>query len=277
MRTTRTMGADPRIALVNGVPIGANRFMRRETLQVMQERMSSEQWRREGLGQAFAQSGLCLRSFDPRIHLKPKPSVEQFKNSRAQWEMIAGIDYGFSDATAKVWLAVNAGRYFVTDEYEESGRTLKVHAEQWALNPWDAQVKWRYDDPSLPLARAELEERGVKRIFPGNNDVEAGIDTLNRLFETGKLVISDHCVKLLDAIGTWARNKKTGKPEHPGDVLAALRYAVLTHSLANDGKPVPQGWPEDGTGKVKWKLPDGTVTELTEEAPELKGEEREVV
>lgn len=275
VKTMRTMGADPRIALVNGVPIMANRFMSQANLATMRENMSSEQWRREGLGHAFASAGLVLRGFNPMAHIVKRMGREAFEQSKSAWHFIEGIDYGFMDSTAKCTIAVSAGRYCVVDEYEEAGRSLSAHTDLWKLDQWNKAsgkypkgvVSSRYDDPSQLILGAEVREHGLS-VSAGNNDIEAGIDKLNMLFEQGRLVIMDHCVKLIDAIGTWQRNQKTGRPEHPGDILAALRYGVFTHSLANDGKPVPSGFVEGNKGEVKWKLPDGTVVETSEEAPQ---------
>jgi hypothetical protein len=265
-RVERTENSDPSIAVVRGVPIEANRLTSGDLLTTMRANESSEVQRREYDGEFFASSGLCLFSFDPRRHITKRRMRDAFERSKGQWHVIEGIDYGFTDSTAKVTIAVNGNRYVVVDEYEKAGMSLSAHAAIWKADTWHDRVKWRYDDPSLPLARAELGEHGIG-ISPGNNDVEAGINKLNHLLETGRLLIMDHCIKLIDAIGTWQRNQKTGRPQHPRDVLAALRYPILTHSLLYDGRPVPSGFVES-TGEVKWKLPDGTVVETTREAPE---------
>lgn len=274
VRTVREKGADPRIALVKGIPIGANRFMKPETLKIMQENMSSDQWRREGLGEAFQSAGLLLHGFNPVKHIVPKMGREAFERSKTEWHFIEGIDYGFTDSTAKCTIAVSGPRYVVVDEYEESGLSLSAHVAVWKLDTWNkpsekyprGAVLSRYDDPVQKILGAELRAQDFPVTY-GNNDVEAGIDKLNNKFEQNNLLVMDHCLKLIDAIGQWKRNLKTGHPMHPADILAAFRYGVFTHALANDGKPVPQGH-VDNRGEVKWKLPDGTVVETSEEAPE---------
>lgn len=262
VRTTRTMEADPRIALVNGVPVMANRFMQSGTLQIMRENMSGEQWRREGLGEAFASSGLVLNRFNPLPvsaggHVTPDVTPAELGKSRAQWGLIGGIDWGWDHPGAHVWVAVSHGRYWVVDEFRESGMTVRKHAEAWKSNEWDSWVKWRYADPSRPDAIEELADYKIGATG-GNNDVDLGINRLNQLFEQGKLKIAARCVKLIDEIGTWQRNPKTSKPSKLGeDLLAALRYAVYSHSLAEDGAELTPGLVEKG-GRVRFKGRDGT-------------------
>lgn len=259
VRTERTMGADPRIAIVMGVPIMANKFMQADRVALMRENMSLDQWRREGLGEAFASSALVLNHFDPRRHMTPAVTPEMLTKSGTSWDIIGGIDWGWDHPGAHVWIAVNGKRYWVVDEFRESGMTVRKHAEEWKLNPWHKWVKWRYADPSRPDAIAELQDYGIGAT-EGNNDVDLGINRLNQLFEQDRLKISEKCVRLIDEIGTWQRNPKTQKPSKLGeDLLAALRYAVYSHSLANDGLPLPYGEPSAFRG--------GRLVPMTEDGP----------
>src|SRR3990167_3967654 len=67
--------------------------------------------------------GLVYKMFDRNIHVLSPFDIPQ------EWDKYRGIDFGSTNPTACVWIAVdNDGNWFLFDEYYESGKTIDYHA-----------------------------------------------------------------------------------------------------------------------------------------------------
>lgn len=243
---TRNEG-DSRIAVVMGVPIDANESLDRQAIADMRKDYSADEAKRELDGRFFAWAGLVWRNFSLQRNTCDPPKPEALDG----WTFIAGLDFGFGHPTAHVWVAKKDGNYMVVDEYRESGLTMKDHVFNIKARSWNKRVSDRYHDPSGAQAAKDCWDLGLGS-SEANNDLELGVDCIATLFESGRLVISKACAKLLDEIGNYHRDERTGKIVKLHDDLAcALRYAIFTDVSHGGGVPLPHASLSPLSGKME--------------------------
>lgn len=244
---------DPRIAVIRGVPIQANRSLDEGWIDDYAEGLSEEERRRELSGEFFQWSGLIWKGFDSRIHVATvAPRPEDFTDTGIHgggWDFFAGMDFGFEHPFAHVWVARKGKQRIIVDEYRKGGETLKAHSEKIKENPFNRFIKYRYRDPSGAQAAADLAELGVDS-SDGENSVEPGIDCVARLIEAQQLIISPKCRNLIAEIGNYHRHEKTGKPVKKDDDLCdAARYGLYTDDKRG-GPSLPHASIDPRTGEL---------------------------
>lgn len=147
-----------------------------------------------------------------------------------------GIDYGTTNPTAGVRVGVGQdGRLYAMAEWAPAHGTVGEHSKgykRWLqdnTNPGYVVV-----DPAAAAFKLQLRTEGVSRVKNGNNDVLEGIRMVSSLISTGRLLIHESCVHLLDEIPgySWdpkATEKGLDKPIKENDHFCdALRYIVFT-------------------------------------------------
>ena len=105
-------------------------------------------------------------------------------------------------------------------------------------------LTWHGGAKSETQQRADWSAAGIPAREPPVSDVEAGLDRVISLFKTKRLFVSDACPRLLDELGTYARelddsSQPTSKirDKESFHVLDSLRYACLGVTQA-----LPFGW-----------------------------------
>lgn len=237
---------DPRVASIYGVRIEDNLAMSREEIATLRAGTSSENAKREYDGAFFQWSGLVWKKFRPVVypqgHIIDPPTLADFQRFGKYgdgWSVISGMDFGFTHPFAHVWVARKGIRYIVLSEYRNFGETSKTHSDAIKADPWNKYSEYRYRDPAGAQAAADMEEFGINS-DEGSNEVEPGLDCLERLFESNNLLVSRACAKLVNEIGNYHRDEKTGKPVAVAeDLCCALRYVVYSDWLANGSQPLP--------------------------------------
>ena len=145
------------------------------------------------------------------------------------WWRGAGLDFGYNNAFATVWLARNGdGVYYLTDEYKKTQTLLEPHATK--LKNQRADV-W-YGDPAAAGERAELRRLGIP-VQEAVNDVVPGLDTLNQLMASGRFKVFKGMSHWIDEIEGYVWSTKadefTDKPVKLNDhLMDATRYLVHT-------------------------------------------------
>ena len=166
------------------------------------------------------------------------------KNFNPNNVYIAGIDVGYSDNTAYLLAVVEpfTGNIYVLEEYAESSKPLPVHYESFVAieNKYGNPVNiYRYGDPSASQTFSDLAYQYNYIINPANNSIDEGVKTINSLFYSNKLIISEKCEKLIEEIENmkWKANSKdverSKKYGHFDLAFGALRYMVLTWTLSS--------------------------------------------
>lgn len=155
---------------------------------------------------------------------------------------ICGIDYGTSNATAAVLLAVSPRIWpqirVEAEYYYDSAKRGRSKTDAELADDIKEFVQYRnlsavYVDPSAASLKIELRNRNLP-VIDANNDVLAGIRTTSKFIANKNLLIHKSCQTLIECIQTYAWDPKAAdrgedaplkKREH---ILDALRYAVYS-------------------------------------------------
>jgi len=184
-----------------------------------------------------------------------------------EWGRYVGLDWGFNNPTAAVWLAQEpGGGLYVYREYYQRGQTFDQIARGLHGLTRDEDILLWIGDPSGAQYIAELKRLMIP-VRPAEKDgqekewVKAGIVKVDEMFRSGRLKIFSSCKHLLDEAAGWqwvmVENMATDKPgDEPHHLLDALRYVVTT--LAKRAAPasieveVDAGAYETEGTKTKW-------------------------
>jgi PBSX family phage terminase large subunit len=191
-------------------------------------------YKRYILGEWAVSHGLIYDSYDELNEFdQPKDPPNYY---------IIGIDYGTSNATAAVLLAVSPTRWpqiRVEAEYYydsvKKGRQ-KTDAEL-ARDIYDfaayRSVKAIYVDPSAASLKLELRNLNLP-VIDAKNDVIEGIKVTSKFISQKNLVVHKGCTNLRECMQTYSWDPKAAehgedKPLKKHDhIMDALRYAVYT-------------------------------------------------
>ena len=156
---------------------------------------------------------------------------------------IAGIDYGFRNPTAILFIVLNHSGIWVFDEIYRSEMTIEdmVQAIKEKEELWG--VKFIYViDPATKQRSALggtsiLDELSLYfQVIPGNNEIKISIARIQSLFNQGKIKITNNCKNLIKELKEYSWKEEadewqgktqekisTSKADHAVD---ALRYAI---------------------------------------------------
>ncbi|MEM4167802.1 MAG: terminase family protein [Candidatus Caldarchaeum sp.] len=145
------------------------------------------------------------------------------------WKRIFGMDVGYN-RTAVVWMAINPdnGQKYVYDEYYSAQQIPEVHfAAIKARGLWIPGVidpssqQSQYDGNKL----IEIYRRLGLKIYPADNDVEAGIYKIWSDLQTGQIKVFDTLVNFLGEYQVYARDESGRIIKKNDHLMDAWRYA----------------------------------------------------
>ena len=206
-------------------PSTANPRFPPEAMERARRSMSPTRFRMLYEGEFGRPEGMVYDVYEPGKHLVDDFSVP------AEWQRLGGVDFGFNNPTAGVFLARDPdGVYYWYAEHYQREATLAVHAA--ALKGQDNVPLW-YGDPSAKQQMLELRRLGVN-VVPGDNDVNAGIDTVYSLFAAGRLKVFRSLKWAVDELESYVWEKgQDGFKDRPlkenDHLMDALRYALHSH------------------------------------------------
>lgn len=186
------------------------------------------------LGQWAVAHGLIYDSFTPdNIYEKPKWNPSYY---------IMGIDYGTTNPTAAVIIAVNPKQWpqlRVEEEfYYDAAVKGRSKTDQELVDDLKKFVGWRairsvYIDPAAASMKIALRQADMP-VIDAENDVLLGIKITSKFISNLNLVIHKSCKTLIEHIQSYAWDEKAAsrgedKPVKQNDhILDALRYACVT-------------------------------------------------
>jgi hypothetical protein len=167
-----------------------------------------------------------------------------------EWARIAGIDFGWDHPTATVWIAWDrdADVYHLYDCYRQKEQTPVIHAAAMKPRGTWIPVAWphdgyQHDKGSGKELRDQYQAQGVNMIYEhalwesGGNGVEAGIQLMLDLMQTGRLKVAEHLHEWFGEFRLYHR--KDGKIiKEYDDLMAATRYALM---MVRHAKTKPNG------------------------------------
>ena len=238
-----------------------NPYIKREEIEKARKDLSAELFAQEYLADFRKFTGLIYKDFSEEVNIvDPFPIPEG-------WRIYRGFDYGFTNPTAWIWIAVDEDEnWFVFDEYYMPQKTTKYFASLLHAHPLDGRVIASYGDPS---AAGPIEEYRQYRVFitPANKEmgtrqstwVRQGIDKVteklkripgkvtkavhrDRALEDGEpsLYVFRNCRNIIREFNTYRWREKAvtaasdlnspDVPEKANDhALDALRYFAVSY------------------------------------------------
>lgn len=139
------------------------------------------------------------------------------------------IDVGYTHPSAITVVGLNAGHYYVIDEFHKS------HTNDPALIFALSELQQKhghgitYVDPSVPRVISEINKAGMPAMAADNNVID-GLRTVRALFDTGRLTINPRCINLLKEIESyvWADKDQEAPVKLNDDACDSLRYNIYS-------------------------------------------------
>lgn len=250
------------------VAMDENPYVNWGDAQVLLSGLTEDELKARKEGKFIQIGGLIYKMFDPAKHVVDEVTIPE------DWLLVAGMDHGFSNATAWLWAGVNKdGRVVIFDEYYKSGEIIRTHAEEvHRINQEHGRYPDYYvGDPSIrnidPITGTsvliEYTDYGIPIVL-GNNDQKAGINRVAR-YLTGvnkvpQLLITRNCTNLIREIARlrwahWAnkksrddKNKKEEQHKKDDHAADALRYLIASRPELDSGSFTPKAAPIDKHG-----------------------------
>ena len=202
-------------------------------IEQAREMLSPEAFAEQFGGEFTTRSGRVYPEFSPETHL-----IDDYELAHGQI-IYRGIDFGFSNPFACVWLTHNGNQWQIIAEYVQSTRVLDEHIS--AVNRIDDQLRARgavigtsWADPSGALEREELKIGGIDSSV-ADNRTTGGIEIVRQQLKVrdGKprMVVHQSCRHLIGEFCNYVWKEAQSDrdvPEKKNDhALDALRYALV--------------------------------------------------
>lgn len=147
-----------------------NPFIPKEEVDRKKKELTEDTFAQEWLADFRKYTGLVYKGFEKDIHV-----IEPFEIPH-EWQVYRGIDFGSTNPTAVLWIAVdNDSNFFITHEHYETGETIDYHAGRINSNELSGRVLQTYGDPSGAQWITEFAQRGVY-ITPANKETGTNIN-----------------------------------------------------------------------------------------------------
>lgn len=202
------------------------------------------------IGKFTALHGAIFKEFRRHIHVITWDQFHEITGKRhipREWRKIRGIDFGYANPFATLWLARNRdGTWFVYDEHYRAQTRLKDHADAINRRPWDDTEPWygpTYSDHD-PQDMFELGQYGVHCTPAKKSNTSAAIDyvrSLMMLLPNGKpqIYFLDNCHVTIKEVPAWKwregtdmRNPREEPLDKDDHTCSALIYALYSDFMS---------------------------------------------
>ncbi len=199
-------------------------------------------YRQEILAEFIGQDDNVFFAFDRELNLYD-PDTTTF-NTQSLY--VTGIDIGWSDSTAQVWVYRERNSYYVHAAYSESNRSTSQHHTSYLEieETLQGNMDMRYGDPAAAQTLNDYIIDYDYDIVKADNDVAPSIKYINQLFTpTGanhrpRLYINKELTELIRQL-TRVRYKQDQSKQAKDpfikdpngthwDLIAAIRYAIYS-------------------------------------------------
>lgn len=168
------------------------------------------------------------------------------------WPAIGALDFGWDHPTAAVKLRHDRDSdvIYVTNTYRQSRQITTVHAA--ALKPWGIKMPWawphdgyQHDKTSGVQTAQSYRTEGLNMLSEhaqfddGSNGVEAGIEQMLKLMQTGRFKVFSHLNDWFEEHAAYHRKDGVIVKEED-DLMAATRYAYMMRRYARVIEEVPK-------------------------------------
>jgi len=165
-------------------------------LDAAKKELSEDTFAQEYMADFRKATGIAIKQWNRDIHLIPQFTVP------TEWSRGRGFDYGSSDPTASVRIAIdNEDNWFVERCYKNKAQTIQYHAQSIQAQDYGLSFIPIFGDPSGDQWEKEFQRYGVT-IQPANKEigqnsrgwVEYSIELINQRLKP----LPGHTVRLPD-------------------------------------------------------------------------------
>jgi PBSX family phage terminase large subunit len=196
------------------------------------------------LGQWALASGAIFDTFDnDNIYTNPFPAPSYY---------VVGIDYGTTNATAAVLVAITPNKWpqmrVEAEYYYDSAKIGRAKTDDELVKDILEFISYKnvsaiYVDPAAASFKIALRQKDLP-VIDANNDVLLGIKTMSKFVSGKNLVIHRSCKTVIEQIQSYAWCPKAAangedKPIKKADhIVDACRYSCTPFMLSGDfGSP----------------------------------------
>jgi len=142
-----------------------NPYIKKEELDNAKQELTEDTFAQEYMADFRKHTGMVYKEFEREVHV-----IEPF-DIPAGWSIFRGIDFGSTNPTACLWIAVDGDEnWFVMDEHYATGQTIDYHAGVINAKSGGKSILGTYGDPSGAQWIKEFASKGVY-ITPANKEV----------------------------------------------------------------------------------------------------------
>lgn len=208
-----------------------NTHIEAEEIEKLKSQMTEDRFAQEYLAEFKRTEGLVYKEFNRDLHIyKELPTFQPV-------EVIAGIDFGFTNPTAVYQIIKDYdNRYWIDYEWYKTGQTNDQIAETvLSLKPNKV-----YPDPEAPEKILELKNKGINclEVSKGKDSIKNGISKIRELLKQNRIFINARCKNLIWEFETYSYpDKRPDNPEPEVPIkendhgLDAIRYAIVSNSV----------------------------------------------
>jgi phage terminase large subunit len=237
---------DPRFAVVRS-KTDENPFLSYSDVQSFRNTYPAEFARRELDAEFINFEGLVYKAFDPLRHILGEVRVTAKGGQNQVDDLFIGMDPGYSDPFAIVWIAKKDGKFIIVDEYYERWKTPEQVIGYIKSHPYWMMQPRVWCDPSSPEVVSQMNQAGVRCFsasrIDGQGDLLDGIHKVSSLIDSGRLYVAQKCVNTVKEFGAYAYPNREGRniDEKPIDfhnhAMDAIRYAIRSEMAYKNIQP----------------------------------------
>jgi len=191
----------------------------------------------------FLQEYECsFNSFEGAIWELDRGCVQDLSElDTSRMDIIAGLDWGFKDATAMVVAAYcwDDDVFYLIDEYKAAGKTTEAHAIaiKEIVDKWN--VDFIFIDSAAAQTKFDLAQLYDISCTNAKKSVLDGVGRVGTIIENNKLIVSKTCTHSLEAIDNYRWDTREGltkeRPMHDdaSHIADALRYMLFSFELSS--------------------------------------------
>ena len=195
--------------------------------------MKVEDYERRYLGLFRQLSGIVHSWFEPKYILDEVPKDEKI------FEIMGGIDWGFSRPTGALWIAfAKSGNMYIIDEYYKA---LMAQTDNIA-NIRDINLTHKAtsmfadtEDPEAMINANQGPQKTRLRVVPASKPVAEGLEAIRKHGIAGKIFVLRKCTNFIDEIQTYHypepqedRFVKDEPVRVNNHLMDCLRYIIYT-------------------------------------------------
>lgn len=164
----------------------------------------------------------CITSIDP--------------GSINKWDVIAGLDVGFRDATAFVVAITDGEKFYIVDEYQSSTKTTAGHAKKISklIDKWD--IDFIYIDSAAQQTKFDFAMNFDISTINATKSILDGIGYVASMAEHNRILVDESCKDVIGSFDNYIWDDRQGlineKAKNNGyqHMADAIRYALYSHA-----------------------------------------------